>query len=373
MKKKTVILGTAMVVRNASVNGKQILKEGESNIDLTLLSQRQLIVWALTTGKQQLFKAILKSVNGRPHLLHRNNNYLYFPGTNKPKDRILMIAHIDTVRRTQLLRSDLSIDGNIFTSRTDCLGADDRAGVAALIWMMMKNGDGHSYLFTDLEECGGIGADAAVSDLKNELSLHAYAIEPDRYGDGQAVFYDGTDNDEFEDYLGEIVPEFRFSWGTYTDIATICPEIGICGVNVSIGYINQHTSYETLFYDAWLRGIDTIDRLLNCSDIPKFVPNKAIMPTYGHYWRDPQEWLGNSNKNIEIGKWDKLYDIEEVHDHSADKDGDFWHIYDEGMVPIVNEAGDIVDYMDWDKIDGRGWTLVDEHGALSEKNAELLR
>ena len=94
--------------------------------------------------------------------------------------------------------------------------------------------------------CGGFGAETAAQDLTKELGLHAYAIEPDRYGDGQAVFYDETDGEGFEEYLSEIVPEFRFGEGTYTDIATICPEVGICGVNVSIGYLNQHSGYEML-------------------------------------------------------------------------------------------------------------------------------
>ena len=357
--KRTAKKSTALVVQSAyaRLSEKEILLR-------VLIQPVETLFNSLQIGRQQR-QSILSST-------HKNEDplWLYFPGSRKPENRILLVTHLDTVRSKQLTEEELEIDGNIITARGGPLGADDRAGVAALIIMMREFGNEHSYLFTDLEECGGHGAIAAAQDIGDELGRHAYALEPDRFGDGQAVFYDETDGDGFEEYLGEVVPKFRFGFGSYTDIADICPEIGICGVNVSVGYMHQHTHSETLFIDAWERGLDNIRALLREQSIPEFAPRPALMGN--HRWimgNDDYDWDKIYYKSDDSSKVDKI----PADDYwKADKDGSYWHFYNDGMVPIVNDAGDVIEYLDCKHMSQADWDLVDQHGAIDMMDMEMM-
>ncbi len=156
------------------------------------------------------------------------------------------------------------------------LGADDRAGLAVL-WALRKSG--HSILVTDLEECGTIGAHEAAKEIGEQLKKHLFAVEVDRTGDQEMVFYDvGTR--EFEDWLMEKAGKgWRTGIGSNTDIKAICKVIGICGVNLAAGYWYAHSEKEMLFYDAWLRTYNFVARLtklpadqLRRFELPKVVP-----------------------------------------------------------------------------------------------------
>ena len=77
--------------------------------------------------------------------------------------------------------------------------------------------------------------------LPKELGQLKLIIEIDRKGRDDAVYY-GCDNRDFEDYITG--KGFRTSYGSFSDISYIAPELGIAAVNLSAGYYNAHTLHE---------------------------------------------------------------------------------------------------------------------------------
>lgn len=214
----------------------------------------------------------------------RGAKYVYVPGTRD--DRVLLVAHADTVGT----RPPVSVDwkGNIATvgatyippkstnvtpiSRESSyysiapktvLGADDRAG-CAIMWTFRNSG--HSLLICDEEELGCVGAEEAAIELVDFkspdcLSRHLFAIEVDRRGDTNYVFYD-VSTPEFETWIASTLPAWSKEYGSFSDIACICEHAEICGVNLAAGYLYEHTRQEVLMFDAWRRSRAAVERIL---------------------------------------------------------------------------------------------------------------
>ncbi len=146
------------------------------------------------------------------------------------------------------------------------LGADDRAGVLAIIEILERGYRPH-VLITDDEERGGTGALEASRRLKPNIK---YMIEIDRRGDNEAVFYDDNFNSDFVDYV------LSFGWthaqGTFSDIVTLAPVWGIAGVNVSAGYYQNHTTTEYLILPHLENTIERVCKMLdNAKDAQTFL------------------------------------------------------------------------------------------------------
>lgn len=191
--------------------------------------------------------------------------FCYVPGYMPWDRRVLLVAHADTVRKSPPDREDIKVQNGTFTSLTDApIGADDRAGCAALF---LLSGLGHSLLITDDEEVGCLGARSAARSIGGQLAEHAFAVEVDRRGNDEAVFYDSTGNAEFADYIKNNFPGYRLGRGSVTDISSICAEIDICGVNFATGYRNEHTKDEKLNVLDWMKTLKLLKRLLTEAEI----------------------------------------------------------------------------------------------------------
>lgn len=181
---------------------------------------------------------------------------------------ILLVAHLDTVwDKPPAIYTDK--EKNLWTSKVGGLGADDRAGVFAIM-KLLQLGYRPSVLFTTGEESGGLGAMSFVKDFPEPPVPTKYIIEIDRRGRGQAVFYD-CGNQDFVDY----VETFGFvkHKGIFSDISFLCPQWDIAGVNLSAGYYKEHTEYETLRVEDLLA---TIDKVKNMLDIANEAPSFAF-------------------------------------------------------------------------------------------------
>lgn len=198
---------------------------------------------------------------------------------------IALVAHLDTVFEKPV--KDLYYDTrkNVLWS-PDGLGADDRAGVYAILHILRNTPLRPSIIFTTDEELGGLGAEALVlqyfdcpfPDLK-------YIIQLDRQGTNDCVFYD-LYNPKFMDYIESF--GFVEDFGTFSDISILCPEWKICGVNLSVGYKNEHNRIETLNAGALFDTINKVIRMLQEKDIPDF-----------EYYRDYHNvWFDNICKNF---------------------------------------------------------------------------
>lgn len=179
---------------------------------------------------------------------------------------IALCAHMDTVFPRPASEVFYDRTRNVIWSPQG-LGADDRAGIFAIIQILRKGLRPHIILTTD-EEKGAYGAIALACGEKPFEDLR-YIIQLDRRGADDCVFYD-CDNQQFVDY----VESFGFieAIGSFSDISVICPEWKIAGVNLSIGYRDEHSVSEVLFVGQMLNTIDKVIKMLQESvdTIPTF-------------------------------------------------------------------------------------------------------
>lgn len=179
---------------------------------------------------------------------------------------IALLAHMDTVFKMPPKDIYYDRDKNVIWSPEGGCG-DDRAGVFAILKILQSNLR-PTVIFTTDEEMGGLGADAILKQFPEcPISDLRYMIQLDRRGTNDCVFYD-CDNDDFVDY----VEKFGFieNFGTFTDISILCPQWGMAGVNLSIGYENEHSVSETVHVSAMLATIAKVKNMLREKEIPSF-------------------------------------------------------------------------------------------------------
>lgn len=193
---------------------------------------------------------------------------------------IALVAHLDTVFTVPPEDIYYDIRKGVLWS-PDGLGADDRAGVFAIL-KIIKSGFKPHIIFTTDEERGGIGAmQLTMKESQSPFKELKYIIELDRRGTNDCVFY-SCDNDDFVRYIESF--GFIEAVGSFSDISEICPVWEIAGVNLSIGYQDEHSISETLHIGPLFDTINKVKCLLNdANNVESF---KYIPSTYSFY----QQW-----------------------------------------------------------------------------------
>lgn len=186
---------------------------------------------------------------------------------------IALVAHLDTVFPYGKRKIYYDREAQVIWSPNG-LGADDRAGVFAIL-LIIQHGFKPTVIFTTDEELGCLGADQLVLDYPEPPWPINYIVQLDRQGANDCVFYN-CNNPEFEKYIEEF--GFVSDFGSFSDISAICPTWGIAGVNLSVGYINEHTLQETLHVKFWKRTIKQVEKMLKKEKIPTF----DYIPRYPH-------------------------------------------------------------------------------------------
>lgn len=193
---------------------------------------------------------------------------------------IALVAHMDTVFKTPV--SDLYYDerkGVLWSP--EGLGADDRAGIFAIL-KIIQSGLRPSVILTTGEEMGGIGACALVAAHPTcPFPGLKYLIQLDRRGTNDCVFYDCYCPD-FVDY----VESFGFCehYGSFSDISFLMPEWQIVGVNLSVGYQDEHSKTEVLYINALYDTIAKVKRMLQEQNIPTFKYDEQVSIKQSAWW-----------------------------------------------------------------------------------------
>lgn len=177
---------------------------------------------------------------------------------------IALVAHMDTVFK-------YPVDNMYYDQRKgvlwspEGLGADDRAGIFAII-QIIKSGLRPSIILTTDEEIGAQGA-SALAEKECPIPGLKYMIQLDRHGTNDCVFYDCY-NPKFIQY----VESFGFveKWGSFSDISVLMPAWKICGVNLSVGYEDEHSVSETLFIAPLFDTIRKVKKMLQVKKVPNF-------------------------------------------------------------------------------------------------------
>ena len=188
-------------------------------------------------------------------------NFIYIPG--RRNDRVLLVAHADTVFFKNG-KHQIILENGIYRSgeqdEMTGIGADDRAGCAILY--LLKD-SGHSLLVLNGEELGSVAActiQAKHKELYDELNNHQYMIEFDRRNASDYKVYNLPVSQEFKNFIEEKTGYKEADKSSSTDITILCSKI--CGVNLSIGYYDEHSPDEILVYKEWKHTLDIVRKML---------------------------------------------------------------------------------------------------------------
>jgi len=181
-------------------------------------------------------------------------NYYKIIGENPTT---MFTSHLDTADRKQGITKLFSMkdengDEIIYTDGSTILGADDKSGVAVMLYMMANNVPGLYYFFMG-EERGGIGSGLLSS---------VYEQTPYLKDIKRCVSFDRRDvRSVITSQLGRVCCSNQFGTalceqynkqglnlsldptGIYTDSASFLEQIPEC-TNISVGYYNEHTGKE---------------------------------------------------------------------------------------------------------------------------------
>ncbi|MEM8737260.1 MAG: M28 family peptidase [Planctomycetota bacterium] len=222
------------------------------------------------------------------------------PGAGSGDHPILLVAHTDTVFDRP---GRVVWHGHIgHSAHPDIgLGADDRAGCAAL-WALRNTGA--SLLIVPAEERGCIGSRYVAEHYADLLKHHCFAVQFDRRGSSDLVFYDG-EPDELLNILEPAYGGYAEADGSYSDVAVLCPALGIAGVNISIGFDDEHTPDETIDAAAWTRTVDNARNLIAAGDYPPipYVPDHTLYDPDDYGFGDWSEGLDDFDEPLADVAW----------------------------------------------------------------------
>lgn len=204
---------------------------------------------------------------------------------------IMLVAHMDTVFKNPPENIYFDQKQQIMWSPQG-LGADDRAGIFAIVKVLQKGYRPHICL-THGEEIGGIGAESLVKDYKNCPFDIKYIVELDRQGEDDCVFY-RCDNEEFVKFVENY--NFITAIGSFTDISILCPQWKIAGVNLSVGYLHEHSCLEILQFNVLNATVQKVCKMIKeISNAPYF---NYIEDPYFDYLDYISYFYTNEKKNI---------------------------------------------------------------------------
>lgn len=266
-------------------------------------------------------------------------NNVHIDARTEPTHRTLFVAHVDTVHHEEgknHIVKETTKKGYFWRASTgSCLGADDGAGVAMLMHMIHAGVAGY-YIFTQGEECGGIGARHLAKYHPDLLDNFDRAIAFDRRGIDSVITHQGRGrccSDGFGEALAGALndahPRLMYlpdNTGIYTDTAEFTDNIPEC-TNISVGYYSEHGDREYLdMYHFEMLSMAVLK--VNWDNLPT-----ERDPKVADKWVSGGDIYGH-------GKYSKMTDAE-------------W-------AAMADE---------WDDMDGYGdrdWALYDVRGALED-------
>lgn len=197
---------------------------------------------------------IIPALRGE-HWVDKAGN-IHFDNRIDSTNRTLFVGHTDTVHSSEG-RQAVTIGRDHIVrvadpKQTNCLGADDAAGVLVLLKLIEANVPAY-YIFTRCEERGGVGATHLAKTHAGLLAQFDRAVAFDRKGTSSVISHQGWGrccSDTFADALSDALSDDVLMYapddgGVYTDTAEFVHIIPEC-TNISVGYVSEHTTRETL-------------------------------------------------------------------------------------------------------------------------------
>jgi len=178
------------------------------------------------------------------HFRDLYGNYYYLIGNT----RTAFTCHLDTVSNVRVDVNHKVSDGKVGTDGKSILGADDKAGMVVLLYMIEKKVPG-LYCFFIGEESGCIGSSQA-----NNLNMFCEIdrmISFDRRGTKSIITHQSGKRCCSNSFAESVSNQYKKNGmdmilddgGVYTDSAEFVKTISEC-TNISVGYYNEHTTSE---------------------------------------------------------------------------------------------------------------------------------
>ena len=228
-------------------------------------------------SQETLKEYVAKELAKTHDIVISEDGFVYADG----KFPVLLVAHMDTVHKKlpEFFCYKKQMD---IVSSPNGIGGDDRCGIYMILEIIKKYNC--SVVFCEDEEIGAVGAKKFVeSEIAQGLKFN-YIIEFDRKGSKDAVFYN-CDNDEFEEFITKEF--FKTAYGSFSDISTIAPALGVAAVNLSCGYYDAHTTKEYVVMSEMERVIREACKLLERTtdkDVFEYIESKYSYGGYGGYY-----------------------------------------------------------------------------------------
>lgn len=206
---------------------------------------------------------------------------------------VMFTSHLDTAT-SALSEVKHVFDGDFIKSDgTSILGADDKAGVTIMLYMIEKEIPGLYYFFLG-EEVGCIGSGLLADKHKKEkLPYINKVISFDRRGTDSVITYQSgkrTASDKFAKELSkrfnEVEPSFKYKedpTGVCTDsiqFTSIYPEC----TNISVGYYSEHTFSERQNIVHLIKLAEACAKIDWVSLPVERDPSKVEYRSYGYGW-----------------------------------------------------------------------------------------
>jgi len=285
----------------------------------------------------------------------KHGNFYYQIG----KSKTIFACHLDTVSKKYEEVTHV-IEGNIIkTNGKTILGADDKAGVCVLLYLIEQKIAG-TYVFFIGEEVGCIGSKAAASKDKDFYSKYDKIISFDRKATCSIITHQSWErccsnefanalSKEFIDLGLELKPD---DTGVGTDSAQFTGIIPEC-TNISVGYYKEHTHEESQDID-FLEKLCMACALIDWENLPvKRNPQIKEYKEYNYssnYADKRQSWFeskkakkwNDNPKRRDLINLNKSYGYHEIHSETP-IDAAFAEDLNKGLckIPVIRNKKDV--------------------------------
>lgn len=250
---------------------------------------------------------------------------------------VLLSAHMDTVKGVLADRKLIITEDGIIMSNKGALGADDRAGIAIILTVLRNlnklNFNGTiKVAFSREEEIGCVGASKIDPNWYKDVDL---AIVVDRRGNrdivvgccGMAFCSDSVGY--FMEDVAKLVdmPDWKCVEGGISD-AIVFAEHGINSINLSAGYMNEHTANEYVSLKDMRNTVRLI--LQTIAVINQFYKTFGLVP-------NENKWVKSWYYKGYYNYYEDSFEGEYVWAEEADLNGDVY-IYDVGADIVIHQG-----------------------------------
>lgn len=214
----------------------------------------------------------------------------------------------DKIESVSVIQTSKLIVGIDNSTGLQCgLGNDDKAGIYLALHCLLKY-DNIKCFFSVNEEIGAEGSHAADLTFFENVS---FLLQGDRNSWENDVSYSTNGevvvSEEFMKASYNTLEKYNYSYAScmYTDIGVLCPATGLCGINISIGYFDEHYEEERLSIPHFINAIGFAEELIENMGNTVWENSYEDSTDYSHHtsgWKFQKEDEPYIQDCLEIGE-----------------------------------------------------------------------